>query len=104
MNAWAAQLVNVLRFMRDKPDQISGWSDDIACADLYDTFCAVLRRERPDVLDDALKALKRTARKGVSPQHSVWNQVTKVGQTEGSQIGFSFGFEVDDGESEGEAE
>lgn len=97
------QLVNVLRFMRDKPDQISGWSDDIACAELYETFCEVLRRERPKVLDDALKVLKRTAKKGGSEQ-SVWNQVTKKGEFGGLQMGFSFGFEVDDGESEDEAE
>ncbi|KAF8610119.1 Clavaminate synthase-like protein [Ceratobasidium sp. AG-I] len=98
------ELVNVLRFMRDKPDQISGWSDDIACADLYETFCAVLRRERPGVLDDALKVLKRTAKRGAAEQQSVWDQVTKAGEAEGPQVGFSFGFEMDDEDPESEAE
>ncbi|QRW26964.1 F-box and JmjC domain protein [Rhizoctonia solani] len=58
------QLVNVLRFMRDKPDQTSGWAEDIACADLYEIFCDVLRKERPENLENALAVLNKGSRKG----------------------------------------
>lgn len=86
------ELVNVLRFMRDKADQTSGWSEDIACSDLYSIFCDMLRRERPAVLDNALKVLK-----GREIAHqSVWDQVTKSTQSEEVKGEFSFGFEIDD--------
>jgi hypothetical protein len=88
------QLVNVLRFMRDKADQTSGWSEDIPCADLYDKFCTVLRKERPTLLDNALKVLSRTRKRETAGQQSVWDQVTK--SSDKVQEGFSFGFDVDD--------
>ncbi|KAG9100743.1 hypothetical protein FRC06_003781 [Ceratobasidium sp. 370] len=94
------ELVNILRFMRDKADQISGWPDDIQCTELYDTFCEVLRRERPSILQRALKVLDRSSKKGAGEQRSVWDQVTKS-RAEKVDQGFSFGFEVDDDDSEG---
>ncbi|KAG8708863.1 hypothetical protein FRC08_018667 [Ceratobasidium sp. 394] len=89
------ELVNILRFMRDKADQISGWPDDIQCTELYGTFCEVLRRERPSILQRALEVLDKPLRKGAGEQRSVWDQVTKL-QAEKMDQGFSFGFEVDD--------
>ncbi|QRV86093.1 F-box and JmjC domain protein [Ceratobasidium sp. AG-Ba] len=92
------ELVNVLRFMRDKPDQISGWSDDIHCGELYDTFCDVLRKERPDTLQRALEVLDRAPKRRVA--ESVWDQVTKS-QAEKVDQGFSFGFDVDGDDVDG---
>lgn len=52
----------------------------------------MLRRERPAVLDNALKVLK-----GREIAHqSVWDQVTKSTQSEEVKGEFSFGFEIDD--------
>ncbi|KAG8748702.1 hypothetical protein FRC10_000093 [Ceratobasidium sp. 414] len=94
------ELVNILRFMRERADQISGWPDDIQCTELYDTFCEVLRRERPSILQRALEVLDKSSKKGAGKQRSVWDQVTKS-QAEKVDQGFSFGFEVgDDSESE----
>jgi hypothetical protein len=86
--------------MRDKADQISGWSDKIQCTHLYDTFCEVLRQERPAILQKALEVLVKISKKGTSEQQSMWDQVTKSAQPEESHQGFSFGFEVDDEGSE----
>ncbi|KAG8691209.1 hypothetical protein FRC11_005908 [Ceratobasidium sp. 423] len=96
------ELTNVLRFMRDKPDQTSGWSEDIACADLYEIFCDVLQRERPEVLENALVELNKTTRKGNGEQQSVWDQVKKSTQPEGADSGFSFGFDVEGSDEDGE--
>ncbi|ELU43896.1 F-box and JmjC domain-containing protein [Rhizoctonia solani AG-1 IA] len=89
------ELVNVLRFMRDKPDQTSGWAEDIACADLYEIFCDVLRKERPENLENALAVLNKGSRKGNGEQQSVWEQLKKPTLSEGVDSGFSFGFEVE---------
>ncbi|CAE6433790.1 unnamed protein product [Rhizoctonia solani] len=89
------ELINVLRFMRDKPDQTSGWSEDIACADLYEIFCEVLRKERPEVLENAMAVLNKINRKGDREQQSMWEQVKKCAESEGVDSGFSFGFEVE---------
>ncbi|KDN49359.1 hypothetical protein RSAG8_02061, partial [Rhizoctonia solani AG-8 WAC10335] len=88
------ELTNVLRFMRDKPDQTSGWSEDIACGDLYETFCAVLRKERPEVLEKALAALNKVPRKSCAERQSMWDQVKQSARSE-EHGGFSFGFDVE---------
>ncbi|KAJ1310407.1 hypothetical protein OPQ81_007145 [Rhizoctonia solani] len=88
------ELTNVLRFMRDKPDQTSGWSEDIACADLYGIFCDVLRKERPEVLEAALAVLNKASSKGNGEKQSLWDQVKSSTQSEEVDGGFSFGFDV----------
>ncbi|CAE6459637.1 unnamed protein product [Rhizoctonia solani] len=93
------KLTNVLRFMHDKPEQTSGWSDDIACADLYEIFCDVLRKERPEVLGDALAMLNKVTKKGNGEQQSMWDQVKKSAQPEGNE-GFSFGFDMEGSDDE----
>ncbi|CAE6427308.1 unnamed protein product [Rhizoctonia solani] len=93
------ELTNVLQFMRDKPDQTSGWSEDIACNDLYEIFCDVLRKERPEVLERALAALNKAPRKSSGEQQYVWDQVKKSTESEGN-CGFSFGFDVEGGDEE----
>ncbi|CAE7213578.1 unnamed protein product [Rhizoctonia solani] len=87
------KLTNVLRFMRDKPDQTSGWSEDIACGDLYKIFCGVLQKERPDALEKALAALDKGPKKS-GEQQTMWDQLKKSTQSEGNG-GFSFGFDVE---------
>ncbi|CAE6488318.1 unnamed protein product [Rhizoctonia solani] len=88
------ELTNVLRFMHDKPDQTSGWSEDIACEDLYESFCDVLRKDRPEVLEKALAALIKAPRYSSREQQSVWDQVKKSAQSKGDG-GFAFGFDVE---------
>ncbi|KAH7340251.1 hypothetical protein B0J17DRAFT_568876 [Rhizoctonia solani] len=88
------ELTNVLRFMRSKPEQTSGWSEDVACADLYETFCDVLRKERPEVLENALVMLNKAAKKDDGEQQSMWDQVKKSSQSEGDG-GFSFEFDIE---------
>lgn len=85
------KLADVLRFLRDTPDQVSGFKDDVE--DPYALFVHRLETHHPQLLDVALEELKRS-----KPKTSTkWDEVTKKDQTnEGGGEGFGFNFESDE--------
>lgn len=82
-------LSEVLAFLKDKPDQVSGFDKDVA--NPYELFIGRLRSEHPEVLDKALEVVDRK-----SGKKRKWD--TAVGRDEEAQEsgGFSFGFGGDD--------
>ncbi|KAF2436386.1 putative F-box and JmjC domain protein [Tothia fuscella] len=83
------KLSEVLRFLRDCPDQISGFKDDVK--DPYGLFVERLGRSHPEVLEEGLKELERKDKQG---GRGKWEELTKPKEEE--EHGFSFGFGDDD--------
>ncbi|KAF1811370.1 Clavaminate synthase-like protein [Eremomyces bilateralis CBS 781.70] len=82
-----SKLPDVLAFMRDSPEQVSGFSETVS--DPYETFVARLRESCPAVLEDALAVLEK--RKGGQGR---WERLVKATEVDGGS--FSFGFGDDD--------
>lgn len=84
-------LSEVLSFLRDKSDQVSGFKQDVK--DPFGLFTERLREEYPDVLERALElADKKSGKK------RKWDTAVGNGSEEESGGGFSFGFGGDDEE------
>ena len=79
------KLVDVLKFLRDSPDQVSGFKEDVT--DAYGLFVDRLRENYPDVLEKALAKLDARD-EGKSRK---WEQLKKTSETS-EDGGFSFGF------------
>ncbi|KAG8904439.1 hypothetical protein FRB99_001774 [Tulasnella sp. 403] len=99
------ELVNVLRFMRDKPDQMSGFKGSTDGRTIYDGFLNALRTSEPRIYEGAMQALSKTPPCGVRKE-TLWNKV--VGNTQpddDSNIngGFAFGFDIDEDEDTAES-
>ena len=85
-----AHLVNALSFLKEKPDQISGFQNTVS--DAYGLFVRKLKEKHPDLLAEALEKIK-DAQKG---RKRKWDEVVN-GHTEALEgversNGFSFGF------------
>lgn len=88
------KLVEALKFLRDKPDQISGfqcekvalWADKLGVPDapIYDLFVKVL--EESEYKGDLESALEKLPKKK-EEKKNVWQELT-----EDKDMGFSFGF------------
>ncbi|KAL8734768.1 MAG: hypothetical protein Q9181_003053 [Wetmoreana brouardii] len=89
-----AHLSNALIFLRDKPDQISGFKSDVR--DPYGLFVGKLGERHPDLLQESLAELMKlqTGRK------RKWEELIGAkGGGQSSSNGFSFGFgDGDDGD------
>jgi hypothetical protein len=85
-----SHLSSVLSFLKDKPDQVSGFKKDVT--DPYGTFVERMKDEHPDLLLQALEELKKKA----EGKKRKWDAA--VGKDEGEQGGFSFGFGDDSDE------
>lgn len=87
-------LANVLAFLKDKPDQVSGFQKDVA--DAYGLFTQKLQERHSDLLEAAQKELacKREGRK------RKWNELvnghTQQEEQNDESREFSFGFGEDD--------
>ena len=83
-------LANVLAFLKDKPDQVSGFKKDVP--DPYVLFVQKLQEQHPDLLAEAQKELasKNDGRK------RKWNELVNGHEQQEKQNGecrvFSFGF------------
>jgi hypothetical protein len=89
----AARLPQVLRFLRDTPDHVSGFKDDVT--DAYGLFIARLEEKYPELLESALKQIEEKKGK--------WEQITKAQDMEAggdASGGFSFGFESEEEDSD----
>ena len=91
-----AHLSNVVAFLKDKPDQVSGFPKDVS--DPYELFMTKLRDRYPESLEKALLQLAFVK----SGQKRKWNELTNVHENDEAQNdesrGFSFGFSDGDGD------
>lgn len=83
-------LSEVISFLRDKPDQVSGFRQDIE--NPFELFTERLRQQYPDALETALDLADRK-----SGKKRKWDAAVAVDE-EQSGGGFSFGFGGDDDE------
>ena len=88
-----AHLANVLDFLKNKSDQVSGFRNNVKNA--YDFFVARMRKLYPEVLDKALGEMEKV-REGKKRK---WDRLVN-GYDEGLPKGtsFSFGFKDEDDE------
>eukprot|EP00049_Salpingoeca_infusionum_P014773 m.279811 g.279811 ORF g.279811 m.279811 type:complete len:541 (-) comp15748_c1_seq3:1176-2798(-) len=100
-----SNLVDVLRFMRDKPDQLSGIPEDLQ---IFQLFCDRLSASHPTILSDALAEINGqdsdtdTTSQTKPKKVGLWSSLTDQGDAESSTEGqsarsksvssFSFGF------------
>ena len=87
-----SHLPGVLSFLKDKPDQVSGFKKDVA--DPYSAFAAGMQREHPDLLEQALAELERRA----DGKKRKWDAAVGKDPAEEANCGFSFGFGDDSDE------
>ncbi|KAF2203758.1 F-box domain-containing protein [Delitschia confertaspora ATCC 74209] len=80
------RLGDVLSFLRDQSENISGFKDDVE--DAFGLFTEKLRKKDPELLEEGLKELEKKAKKG----RGKWEELTKPKEEEESGGGFSFGF------------
>ncbi|KAF1995884.1 Clavaminate synthase-like protein [Amniculicola lignicola CBS 123094] len=80
------KLADVLGFLRDQRDQVSGFKDEVA-DQAFELFVEKLRERDPVMLEEGLAELERKGKKG----RGKWEELTKGAEEEESG-GFSFGF------------
>ncbi|KAI8301444.1 hypothetical protein K4K59_000995 [Colletotrichum sp. SAR11_240] len=81
------QLTEVLSFLRDKADQVTGFKQEVT--DPYGLFVERLRLDQPELLEDAMRNLD----KKTSQKKRKWEEAVGVNDAEASGGGgFSFGF------------
>ncbi|KAF2118359.1 F-box domain-containing protein [Lophiotrema nucula] len=88
------KLGDVLGFLRDQRDSVSGFKDEVA-DQAYELFVEKLKAKHPETLEDGLQELERKGKKG----RGKWEELTKGDEAEESG-GFSFGFGGDDDDAE----
>ncbi|CAD6583186.1 MAG: hypothetical protein ASARMPREDX12_001201 [Alectoria sarmentosa] len=85
-----AHLAKVLDFLKNKPDQVSGFRSDVKNA--YELFVEKMRERYPEVLDKALGELERIH----EGKKRKWDQLVNGDDEHGTNArGFSFGFDED---------
>jgi Cupin-like domain len=85
------KLSDVLRFLRDSPDQISGFKDDVE--DPYSLFEERLNESLPEILAEALLDLDHSSKS----RSTKWDRLTNSENKDAtSHNSFSFGFGGDD--------
>lgn len=87
-----SHLGNVLSFLKDKADQVSGFRKDVV--DPYSMFVERMKKEHPGLLDEALEELRRKA----EGKKRKWEETIAANEEEGRAGGFSFGFGDDSDE------
>lgn len=86
-----AHLVNVLDFLKNKPDQVSGFKTDIKNA--YSLFVERMEASYPSLLREALEQMK----KAIEGRKRKWDELVNGDQEDNADAGgFSFGFEDED--------
>lgn len=84
------RLADVLGFLRDRPDQVSGFKGEVK--DPYSLFVERLREKEPEALEEALTKLDKKAKGG----RGRWEEIKAPNEEEEAEGGFSFGFGEDD--------
>jgi hypothetical protein len=80
-----SHLPEVLSFLKDKKDQVSGFKKDVA--DPYGLFVERMQEEHPDLLERAIAELEKKA----EGKKRKWNTAVDNSE-EGQNTGFTFGF------------
>ena len=88
-----ARLADVLGFLRDQREQVSGFKEDVA-DHAYELFVEKLREQHPEILEEGLEKLERRSKPGK------WEALTKGAEEEQGGGGFSFGFAGDDSDAD----
>ena len=83
------KLSHVLRFLRDCPEQVSGFKDEVT--DPYALFVERLQEQHPHLLDEALKQLETD-----KSRRGRWEEIAKSSNDGNAASGFSFGFGGED--------
>lgn len=84
-------LAHVLSFLRDKPDQVTGFDRGVESP--YDLFVGRLREKHPQLLEEALEEVDRRA----GSKKRRWDEaIGSTGEAGPVNGGFSFGFGGDD--------
>ncbi|KAI0842106.1 Clavaminate synthase-like protein [Hypoxylon sp. FL0890] len=86
-----SHLADVLSFLRDKPDQVTGFKRNIESP--YDLFMERLRAHYPHLLDNALEELDR---RNLTKKRKWEEAIGKKNEAESNAGGFSFGFGDED--------
>ncbi|KKA29763.1 hypothetical protein TD95_004764 [Thielaviopsis punctulata] len=89
-------LVEALSFLKDKADQVSGFEDEVT--NPYDLFVERLHEKFPDMLEEGVVLYEKKQ----AGKKRKWDDVVAVKDEQSQQSGFSFGFVIDDEESEEE--
>ncbi|KAK9421091.1 hypothetical protein SUNI508_06236 [Seiridium unicorne] len=84
-------LAHVLSFLKDKPDQVTGFSRDVESP--YDLFVQRLREKQPQLLEQAFEEMER---KSAGKKRRWEEAVGSKEETGNGSGGFSFGFGGDD--------
>ena len=87
------RLADVLGFLRDQKEQISGFKDDVE--DAYELFARRLGEKHPNLLQGGLVELDKKRKIG----RGKWEELVKGSDEQESEKGFSFGF-GDDSDAE----
>ncbi|OCK83836.1 Clavaminate synthase-like protein [Lepidopterella palustris CBS 459.81] len=86
------RLADVLGFLRDQGDQVSGFADEVV--DPFGLFVERLREKYPEVLEEGMRELARRGKKS-GKTRGKWEDLVKWDEGEvktGGGSGFSFGF------------
>ena len=84
-------LAHVLSFLKNKPDQVTGFSRAIESP--YELFVERLREEQPELLDEALREMERRS----GGKKRTWEEAVGARSDDGdARGGFSFGFGGED--------
>lgn len=81
-----AHLVKVLAFLKNRPDQVSGFRNDIE--DPYRTFVEKLQKSHPGFLEEALLTMEQMQPK----KKRKWEQMKGGNEDDTDMKEFSFGF------------
>ncbi|KAF2013152.1 F-box domain-containing protein [Aaosphaeria arxii CBS 175.79] len=89
------KLAEVLGFLRDQRDQVSGFKEQDADR-AYELFVEKLGEKYPDILAEGLQELEKKSKGG----RGKWEELTKGEDDSADQGGFSFGFGGDDDDAD----
>lgn len=82
-----AHLVSVLTFLKDKPDQVSGFKSDVS--NPYETFLEKMKELHPGFIQEALIEIEKVNQ----GRKRKWDQLVRENENnECGSTGFSFGF------------
>ena len=82
-----AHLESALAFLKDKPDQVSGFRNDVT--NPYKTFVGKMKELHPEILEEALEEIE----KAKDSRKRKWDQLVNGEKYEHEESkGFSFGF------------
>lgn len=90
-----ARVADVLGFLRDQREQVSGFREDVA-EKAYELFVEKLGERHPEILAEGLAKLERRGKQG----RGKWEELTKGAEEESGGGGFSFGFAGDDSDAD----